>query len=333
VWFRRESFPEKGTFSPAITTNKYTIGNKEGRIYNFYIMKKPIEGNREPNEKLYLKFNSFWSMWSLQKHSPASSFKFRFKITIEKSGNEFLAARCRYLKFLPKFLYNSLTGSRCNSLVITNDNVAADNQDNPNQVSSDPNCPTPHDENKKYSPANAAEYLGTLLATGRNNWYNKFKCSDPQIPAIPQKARGVYSLSTTWNPKYNSTDYIQCVSFVFMSYNMAGNPIKKMEGTTNGKNFVDDKYTGPNGQFTKYENGKSSTLPQKGDILVWTDGDWGHAGIVANIQEWNNTIQMTNSNTPSVKYIFNYKTNNNVRIVKRDGEQSRSTPNFWIHKK
>ncbi len=85
----------------------------------------------------------------------------------------------------------------------------------------DTECISSHNENARYDVSGASRKLGELLAIGEKNSYNKFICKDANNAHIPQKARDIYKLTRNWDPKWYPNDYVECVSFVFMSYNMA----------------------------------------------------------------------------------------------------------------
>ncbi len=201
----------------------------------------------------------------------------------------------------------------------------------------DPNCPNPHDENKKYSVAGAAENLGSMLKVGLNSSYNKFKCK-PNSNAIPQKAREVYELSETWNPVKNPEDYVQCIAFAFMTYNMVNNPITKKTGNAislAGKKYVggvlvdDNTYTD---QFNVYESGKTKELPKVGDLMVWkVYAPDGHVGIITKVSSNLRRIRVYSSNSINIydEFEYNIDGNNNITI----NSDRKWRPSYWSRKK
>lgn len=229
--------------------------------------------------------------------------------------------RCQLPNFFQKIFKISCSQNRA----ITSSPML-ESQNSKNDV-----CQGSFNEDAQISIADSAKYLGDLLAKGKDGYYNKFKCQTPYHPLIPLKAREMYTKSTSWDPDKSPDEYVQCVTFVFMAYNMARQPITKLS-TTNGKNFADEKYTGPNGQFIKYENGQTDVLPQLGDILVWTDGDYGHVGIVSVIDSYH--IKMFNANTPNLYYRFAYiAKNQKLFLISDSTDITRSAPKYWLHKK
>jgi surface antigen len=305
--------------------NSFQAGGKKGRIDEFYVRKI---GNGKSDEKLYLRFHNQWSYFTALKHPLENINKFRFKITIEKSGNELLAAKCMYLKFVPNFLYKFLTGNSSCVLAISNNDVTLSKPESNQNLASDyndPDCPQANDETKVYSPSSAAEYLGGLLATGSNNWYNKFKCKDPQNPTIPQKARDVYKWSNTWDPKFNPTNYVQCTTFVTMVYNMAGIQLPKSLGDAN--NWINNTNI-----FDVYTSGKDSKSIQEGDIMAWDDGEAGHVGVVISIKE--SQIEIANANSNEKTHDYKWKmVNGKIKILDNDGSDSGWKPDHWMRLK
>jgi surface antigen len=118
------------------------------------------------------------------------------------------------------------------------------------------------------------------------------------------------------------------VAFVAMVYNMNGILLRdKVPG--NAKDWVN-----ATNEFDVYRNGESGILPQKGDVFVWTDGDYGHVGVVGDISNKAKRLIMYNANTPHISYSFEYRIQNNkIEIITEIGQSSRSAPSYWLHKK
>lgn len=220
-----------------------------------------------------------------------------------------------------------------------------------------------HNAQKRYSVTQSATLLLSLLKKGRDGFYNQFRCDDPYDIYIPQAARSIYRKSITWTPKKSvltktfEDAYLQCVTYIFMSYEMAGKSIHK-QGRTHAADLLDTKYTGPHGQFFLFKSGKSVTLPQEGDIIVWsrlsTGTAYGHVGIVLEVrddsmrsmQESNldlrdqskkrfGTILVANANSTQLVYEYQYIVDANTQIVTLDKLASSwvKVPDYWLRMK
>jgi len=236
---------------------------------------------------------------------------------------------------------------------LTSDGTYFDGKSEPDfyqNPSNDPLCSGRHNSNKQYSVSEAALLLSEMLATGTNGWYSKFKCNDPYCEYIPKKVRDVYNLAgNVWNPTGNPNSYVQCIAFVYMAYNMADNPIRKVSGnaiTFAGKNWKcygkdwkgdcvdwrlinDSVYSD---QFEVFESGESSEVPRVGDLMVWDNAPYGHVGVVTNVKS--NLLELANSNSdgPIKQYKIQLE-NGTYVIVTKDRKYSGWIPRWWSRKK
>jgi len=79
-------------------------------------------------------------------------------------------------------------------------------------------------------------------------------------------------------------NYVECVAFVEMAYNMAGKPLK---GKIAGAGARDWAFPSNNKAFDIHESGKSTQLPEVGDALVWISqkySEYGHIGVITAIK-------------------------------------------------
>jgi hypothetical protein len=222
----------------------------------------------------------------------------------------------------------------------------------------DDGCNMIHNGNKQYSVAEAANFLTTLLDKG-NFYYSKFKCDNPNSQQIPFKVKKIYGMSTTWNPIYGKKrlvkdDYIQCVAFVFMAYQLADKPIIKQGPNSHAISLAGYKYiNNPDynpifnakvskyllirdnrylEQFVVFASGKTIELPVVGDLMVWKDNPpYGHVGIVTEVDEIKKKIVVVGSNSSKVEYSFAY-TLGLDDIITIDPNRSWK-PDFWVRKR
>lgn len=58
------------------------------------------------------------------------------------------------------------------------------------------------------------------------NYFNRFKCKDPYTKYLPAKAREVYDWATEWDSDNFPENYVECVAFIHMVYNVSGASLK-----------------------------------------------------------------------------------------------------------
>ncbi len=213
-------------------------------------------------------------------------------------------------------------------------------------------CQGTHNPNKQYSVAEAAILLGDMLTerTTDKQYYSKFKCSSPDCAYIPQKAKDMYTVAGGyWNPKNSPNTYVQCIAFIYMAYNLGGNPIRKVTGNAiamagkqwdcgkyekneEGKDVCVNWYLGVNSayvdQFNVYKSGETEEMPQVGDVMVWEQSPPnGHVGIVTYVSE--HSISVANSNSNKITHEFDYIIKENkVSIIGGNWK-----PDYWARKK
>lgn len=216
---------------------------------------------------------------------------------------------------------------------------------------SDPMCPGVHNSDKRYTVGTAATLIADILAKSSSGYqyYSKFKCADPHCAYIPQKVKDIYKLAgSVWNPDVYPNDYVQCIAFVYMAYNLADNPIRKVRGNAiafAGKEWKCDNFNENGGcatdwylvnnnvyadQFTVYESGVSTEMPQVGDVMVWKESaPWGHVGVVVKVDTVRKTITLTNANSKRVTWKFDYtKEDSKITILGNYWK-----PDYWARKK
>jgi hypothetical protein len=168
-------------------------------------------------------------------------------------------------------------------------------------------------------------------ATGNLNHF-----ANPFSKDIPQKVKEVYNWSPNWNP-LNVPDYIQCVTYVAMIYNLNGINLKDQLGNP--------KEVPYNGNFQTFQDKKSIEPPQKGDIMIWVDGVDGHMAVITSLvekytatQEPIHEITVTQANTVSNTYTFYYRVtaDKRIEIFDRYGRTNSSPdawlPDYWLRK-
>lgn len=231
------------------------------------------------------------------------------------------------------------------------------------QESSTDGCDGVHNSAKNYSKSSAAQLLIGMLKIGPNHLYSQFQCDDPRDSYIPTKAQIIYQKSVTWMPHSDFfqhriiNDYLQCVTFVFMSYELAGKPIIK-QGRTNAADLLAAKYTGPTGQFKKFQSGQATQLPVEGDLLVWSTtaakNQYGHVGIVLETRidslatdakknlgvdgkpkKKFGTILVANSNASQLVYEYQYRIDIKTGVVTLDklSDSWSKVPDYWLQMK
>lgn len=154
----------------------------------------------------------------------------------------------------------------------------------------------------------------------------------------------MYTLSNYWNPKYSPTDYVQCIAFAYMAYNMADKPIRKVKGNAiamAGKDWKCALYQDGkcmnwqlvnneayNDQFTVYESGVSTEPPKVGDLMVWKDDpSTGHVGIAVKIV--GEFISVANSNSNQPIHLFELKKTEYGKYKIQGLNGSRWCPDYW----
>lgn len=228
------------------------------------------------------------------------------------------------------------------------------------RTSFDPECSGKHNSKKEYTSSQAAVLLLEMLERGNTGMYSRFSCDTPYSPHIPEKAQAVYQLSPTWTPRYTrfsdsyENAYVQCVTFVFMSFQMAGNQIQKL-GRTHAFDLLDTKYTGPGAQFVKHQIGKSHVMIQEGDVMVWSKKaagtPFGHVGIVietvsspAEVDHYQKSkkrkvkslgrVRVANANSNKKIHEYRYVVENDDRIsLEGLSDGWGKVPDFWLRKK
>lgn len=208
-------------------------------------------------------------------------------------------------------------------------------------------CAKVYDEKKSMTISQSAAYLAPLLTIPQDidelkrtegsgyklyvGAHNRFMCDDPHAPAIPKKAQAAYTTTINWNPTKYPQNYVECVAFVYMSYNMAG--IKLPAGLGNAIKWKDKTDV-----FEVYESGKSSELPREGDVAVWDTsmGEYGHAGVITkvitnNLDTSKNRIEIANANTKFKQLSYPVGTENE-KVEIKEGEKL-GKPRWWLRKK
>lgn len=286
-----------------------------------------IKGTASKDGYIYLQVKA-------KEQPPANISRVKYKLDIERNPNFLTNLKSKISKIdtcsWPSFL-RWIFNSQCSDE--TSFMTAEENQ----ATSQDEDCQEEFNESKQTSISESAELLGGLLATGSNNWYNKFKCKDPQSPTIPQKARDMYKLSSRWDPRTNN-DYIQCVAFAYMSFNMSNNPINKVSGSAikfAGKEYVEGILINNNdykSQFEFFESGKTKDEPRVGDLMIWKDyAPDGHVGIITNISKAVRRIRVYSSNSVNVYDEFKYNIDNSGNVTINNDRTWR--PSYWSRKK
>lgn len=207
-------------------------------------------------------------------------------------------------------------------------------------------CTRTFDEKKTMSIAQSATYLAPLLTIPQDidelkrtegshykqyiGAHNRFMCDDPHAPAIPKKAQAAYTTTINWSPTKYPQNYVECVAFVYMSYNMAG--IKLPAGLGDAIDWKDKTDV-----FEVYESGKSSEPPRAGDVLVWgTDfGPVGHVAVIteSKIDEINGKsgqVVALNANTKYVKLTYPVSVKDKSITVENG---TLGQPKWWLRKK
>lgn len=143
----------------------------------------------------------------------------------------------------------------------------------------------------------------------RNN-YCKFKY-EPFDNHLPFEIQDVYSWSSNWNPKNYPENYIECTTFVHMTFNMTGISFK------NEKLGDPISWIKRDDLFNVYEDEKTAELPQIGDIMIWdstVDNKHGHVGIVTRIDNGinNSKFTVTNANSTKISHQFLIIKKNNL---------------------
>lgn len=258
---------------------------------------------------------------------------FTYKITIEKPRDTFLIAKCKHLNFLPGFLYKYFIGnSNCIESISSenlSENVVEQNLNSQQQI--------------RVDLAKNARELANLLT--RPNWeklkasresnpefykdsYCRFKYEpyDNQIPSI---AKAVYNWSFNWNPENYPENYVECTAFVHMVYNMIGISFKDKR--------LGDPINWPKRRdlFEVYESGKTSEMPEKGDIMVWEaarDNKYGHIGIVSEIT--GDIVAIINGNSTNRQYDFKLLLEKNmISIYSIRSKSDTWKPKYWLRLK
>lgn len=161
------------------------------------------------------------------------------------------------------------------------------------------------------------------------NSFNKF-IYDPYDSNIPEKAREVYKWSRNWDPENYPENYIECVAFVHMVYNMSG--IRLPKGLSHPINWP--KRTDI---FEIYESSISKELPQSGDIVIWKahkGNPYGHVGVIVEIDNRRQSLRVANSNSNEKFHSYKFTLDNHsLKILDVDGGQNKWRPVYWLRLK
>ena len=141
---------------------------------------------------------------------------------------------------------------------------------------------------------------------------------------IPAGAQAMYTKAPNWDPQIYPENYVECVAFVAMAYNMSGTPITTTMG--NAKDWI-----GYTKEFNVFHTGGTTEIPQVGDVMVWSGGDTGHVAVVVDVDLEKKSFRVANANVPTVTQKYSYSINSSnkkVSIVSAGW-----IPDYWLRKK
>lgn len=116
---------------------------------------------------------------------------------------------------------------------------------------------------------------------------------------IPDNIKEMYKKSYNWSPIIYPQDYIECVTFVAMSFNVAGTPIKNLSGDARVWITKTD-------EFYVYQSGISIEIPKVGDAIVWAGLNQNHIAIISDIDTFSKKIKTLNANLLVKEVIYGY---------------------------
>lgn len=167
------------------------------------------------------------------------------------------------------------------------------------------------------------------LAYGENSMYLSRFSSDPSSKQFPNAVQEVLRWDQRWNPEKYPQDYLQCTTYVAITYQLNGISLKgKIQGDARDWIHLDST-------FTVYQSGISTTPPQPLDTVVWANGTMNHVGIVTDVRT--NRITVANGNSTTEYHYYQYRTtaDGKIEITSLNGETAQSAwvPSHWLRPK
>lgn len=161
-------------------------------------------------------------------------------------------------------------------------------------------------------------------------FHSSLEAQDPFNQAVPQEVKEVYSWSPEWNPANRPYDFLQCTTFVAMTYNLNGIHLKgKLIGDARDWIYLTDT-------FDVHAANESRVIPQPMDTMVWTEKGANHVGIVTAVAA-DRTFQVANGNSTQAVHTFKYHVNPNgtITITNSAGKTAKEAwvPSHWLRLK
>lgn len=183
-----------------------------------------------------------------------------------------------------------------------------------------------------HSPPGTAQQIAKLppaLTYGENSLYLSRFYADPASGTFPTEVQEVLSWDQRWNPELYPQDYLQCTTYVAITYHLNGITLKgRLRG--DARNWIHLTDT-----FTVYRSGASSSPPQPMDTMVWAEGAMNHVGIVTQVR--NHMITVANGNSTAEYHSYRYRTaaDGKIEITSVNGETAQSAwvPSHWLRPK
>jgi surface antigen len=171
--------------------------------------------------------------------------------------------------------------------------------------------------------------LPLSLAYGENSTYLSRFSTDPKSNVFPKEVMEVLSWDQRWNPAQYPQDYVQCTTYVAITYQLNGITLKgKIQGDARDWVHLTDT-------FTVHHSGTSAIPPQPLDTMVWAEGTMNHVGIVTEVR--NNRITVANGNSTAEYHYYRYRTTatGKIEITSVNGEMAQSgwVPSHWLRPK
>ncbi|MEI6533649.1 MAG: CHAP domain-containing protein, partial [Candidatus Roizmanbacteria bacterium] len=167
--------------------------------------------------------------------------------------------------------------------------------------------------------------------------YSRFVLEDPNDEIVPDAIQTIYKKSYNWNPDNYAQDYIECVTFVQMMYEVSGNPIPPLaDGNPNGWSSATKKDKDGNTVkvFDTYTTGVSTELPKVGDAIIWPDSAGsGHVAVITNVvvdptDKTKGEITIAQANMTEVEKEYTYVVNEKTKVITI--EKNGWTPTYWL---
>ena len=161
-------------------------------------------------------------------------------------------------------------------------------------------------------------------------FYSSLEAADPFHESIPDDVTEVYTWSPEWNPLNRPYDFLQCTTFVAMTYNLNGINLKgKLIGDARDWIHLTDT-------FDVHAANVSRTIPQPMDTMVWTENGANHVGIVTAVAA-DRTFQVANGNSTQAVHTYKYHINpdGTVTITNVAGKSAKEAwvPSHWLRLK